>query len=163
MSPRSYSHTIDVLSLVARLHPAIWDAIHPQGPVFQRLADRVALNPQPLPPGPDPFLLAAARMSSDFAGLAVAADVRGESSKEWVRELIDDWCGTPWPRKWPWPWPGPRPDEGRVVDPELVSQARMVGAIIFASLGTRLAEGDLSSTFVDGAERLVEAAVSVEG
>lgn len=26
---------------------------------------------------------------------------------------LDDWCGTPWPRKpfpWPWPWPWPEPD-----------------------------------------------------
>lgn len=158
MSPRSHAQTIDLLSLVARLHPSIWDAINPHGPVVRTVADRVALNPQPLPPGPDPFLVAAAGMATELAGLAVAADVRGESSGEWVGELIDDWCGTPWPRKWPWPWPGPRRDHDAVVDPETVAQARIVGAIVFASLGDRL-EGDLGAAFLEGAGRLAEAAV----
>jgi hypothetical protein len=163
MSPKGHSHTIDVLHLVARLHPSIWDVINPHGPAVQQIADRVTLNPQPLPPGPDPFVLAAARMANEFAGLAVAADIRRESPKEWVAEFVDDWCGTPWPSKWPWPWPSPRPDHDTAVDPDTVSQARLVGAIIFASLGSRLGDRDLSATFLDGAEQLVEAAVRTQG
>ena len=37
--------------------------------------------------------------------------------------------------------------------------ARVVGAVVFASMASRLAEGDLRDTFAKGAERLSEAAL----
>jgi hypothetical protein len=35
----------------------------------------------------------------------------------------------------------------------------MVGALVFASVGSRLADGELSRTLLDGAERLNEVAI----
>src|SRR5262249_39394183 len=49
-----------------------------------------------------------AEMAHEVVRLAVASEAQGGSSSAFVSEIIEDWCGTPWPRKWPWP--GPRPD-----------------------------------------------------
>jgi hypothetical protein len=67
---------------------------------------------------------------------------------------------TPWPRKFPWPWPGPRSNEGPHPDPWVVATARMVAALVFAQVGSRLGDGDLAKSLLDGAERLNEAAIS---
>jgi hypothetical protein len=147
----------ELLSTIARFHPAIWDAIIPHGHRVGAIGDEVALNPQPLPPR-DAFLIAAAEMAHRVSRLAVEADVRGESATGFLSEFIDDWCGTRWPRKWPWPWPGPHPGEGPQPDPWMVADARIVGAIVFASLGTRLGDSELGSVLLGGAERLAEAA-----
>jgi hypothetical protein len=98
-------------------------------------------------------------MAHSVANLAVEADVRGEQSR-FVSELIDDWCGTPWPKKWPWPWPGPH----GAPDPEpWIETGRAIGAIVFASVGARLGEGELSAALLEGAERLAEASVAERG
>ena len=92
--------------------------------------------------------------------LAVASEAQGGSSSAFVSEIIEDWCGTPWPRKWPWP--GPRPDteaEGPSPEPWGVQTARVIGAVIFASAASRLSSGDLRTAFDDGADRLVETAL----
>jgi hypothetical protein len=145
-----------LLALVARIHPAVWDAIDPRGPRFSSGLDAVALNPQPLPPR-ERFLVGAAEMAHDVGRLAVEANLKGETT-DFVYELVDDWCGTPWPRKWPSPWPGPRQEEGPFPDPWIVDEARVVGAVVFASVASRLPEGDLRSAFAQGAERLSEVA-----
>lgn len=146
-----------LLSIIARMNPAIWDAIIPHGPRMSSRVDQVALNPQPLPPK-EALLVGAAEMAHRVAGLAIEAELRGESATGFVREFIDDWCGTPWPRKWPWPWPGPHPIDGPSPEPWLIGDARVVGAIVFASIGARLGEGELGSVLLAGAEQLVEAA-----
>lgn len=151
---------LSLLEIVARLHPAIWD-VPPHGPLRSAsVRDRVALNPQPLPPEPDPFLLEAARMTHEYVRLGVEATIRGEDAVRLVSEFVDDWCGTPWPRKWPFPWPGPRPDEGPQPDPWRLASARVVGAVILAGYAARLGEGDLRETLRAGAEKLAEAATS---
>jgi hypothetical protein len=47
-----------LLSVLARINPAIFDVIFPHGPVlahaFASRLSEVALNPQPLPPEPPP-------------------------------------------------------------------------------------------------------------
>lgn len=148
------------LSIIARIHPEVWDVIIKRLRVGGRF-DEVALNPQPLPPI-ESFLIGAAEMASQVAQLAIEADVRGNSSSGFVSELIDDWCATPWPRRFPFPWPGPRPNEGPVPDPWVTQTGRMVGALVFASVGSRLADGDLAKTLLGGAERLNEAALQSE-
>ena len=159
-----------LLAIIGRIHPEVWDLIW-QGPLarssspqvrFVSALDRVALNPQPLPPR-EALLAGAAEMAHEIAGLAVASEAQGTSSAAFVSEVIDDWCGTPWPRKWPWPWPGPRPGtegEGPQPDPWDVRTARVVGAVIFASVASRLSSGDLTTAFAEGAERLAEAALA---
>ena len=70
----------------------------------------------------------------------------------------DDGCGTAWPPKWPGPWAGHGPGEppGRLVG----DMGRVVGAIVFTSVGSRLGEGDLATAFLKGAEALAETATS---
>jgi hypothetical protein len=41
-----------------------------------------------------------------------------------------------------------------------VQAAKLVGALIFASVGSRLADGDVGAAFADGADRLAEAALA---
>lgn len=150
-----------LLGHIARIHPAIWDAIHPHGPLIRQRFDTVALNPQPLPPKEmeERLQLEAGLMARELVRLAVEADIRGDDPVHLVRELIDDWCGTPWPRKWPFPWPGPGPTDGPHLDPLHVNSARVVGATVFASYASRLGEGPLRDALSEGAERLAQTAV----
>jgi|GEM_PF-1609696 hypothetical protein len=149
---------MSLLSIIGNINPQAWDYIVPQGPFPQEgrsasLAEQVALNPQPLPPG-EAFVIGAAEMAHSIARMAIESEIRGESSIAVVSGFVDDWCGTPWPHRWPRPGPDPSPD------PWLVQTGRVVGAIVFASVGSRLGDGELSKAFLDGAERLAEAATS---
>ena len=146
---------LTLLSIIARVHPEVWDVI-PRGPLSSK-ADVVSLNPQPLPPR-ETLQTAAAEMAHEIVRIAVEAELSGGSSAKLVSEFIDDWCATPWPRRWPQPWPGI--DEGPSPVPWDVRTARVVGAVVFASAGSRLPEGDLGTAFAEGAERLAEAAVA---
>jgi hypothetical protein len=152
--------SVSFLAVIARIHPEVWDVIGRQGPIGWGRVDSVALNPQPLPPK-DPgnrLALGAAVMARRLVGMAFEADVRGEPAAEWVNEIIDEWCGTPWPRKWPYPWPGPRPDDGAAPEPWQVQEARAIGAVVFASYASRLGDGALRDVLARGAEKLSEVA-----
>jgi len=100
-----------LLALIGRRLPAIFDVI-PRGPQGLSLQDRVsavALNPQPLPPGP-PELVGAA-LAQEFAHMAFVSDRLGLAWKSMSQDL-DDWCPTQ-PRKIKFPihWPPlPEPD-----------------------------------------------------
>jgi hypothetical protein len=154
----------NLLSIIGTIHPEIWDAVIPHGPRVRVVSafDKAALNPQPLPPR-ETLLAGAAEMAHEVVRLAVTSEAQGISSSAFVSEIIDDWCGTPWPRKWPWPWPGPRPGtegEGPRPEPWDIQTARVIGAVIFASVSSRLSSGDLSTAFAEGADRLAEAALA---
>lgn len=154
----------NLLSIIGTIHPEIWDAIIPYGPRVRVVSalEKVALNPQPLPPR-ETLLGGAAEMAHEVVRLAVASEAQGASSSAFVSEIIDDWCGTSWPRKWPWPWPGPRPGtdtEGPQPEPWDVKTAQVIGAVVFASVASRLSSGDLRTAFADGADRLAEAALA---
>ena len=148
-----------LLTIIGRISPEAWDAIIPHGPIrrawFGTGLDAVALNPQPLPPRD--FVVSAAAMARDIGRFAIEQNATGHASAAWVSDLIDDWCGTPWPRRWPSPWPGPRfgePDPS----PWDIASARMAGAIVFANLAARLGEGELAKALLKGADRLADAA-----
>jgi len=145
------------LTVLVRINPAIFDAIFPRGPVIR--GDRATLNPQPLPPA-EAVQVAAAELANELGRLALETEVRGGTADGFVTELIDDWCGTPWPRKWPWPGPGPHPAMGLPTEPFDVEAARAIGAVVFASIGSRLADGALAKAFSQGAERLAQAATT---
>jgi len=151
------SQTVRMLAMIGRLKKEVFDVFPPHGHRVLDRFDAVALNPQPLPPG-EPFVTAAIEMSRRLAELAVEADVRGEDSVGWLARMIEEWCGTPWPPGWPWPGPGPRPDEGPLPDPWVVDEARIAGAVVFASVASRLGDGQLRVAFADGAERLADVA-----
>lgn len=146
-----------ILAIIGRISPRAWDAIVPHGPAT---AEAVALNPQPLPPV-EALQVGAAEMAHELVRVALAAEMRGESRAALVSEVIDDWCGTHWPHWWPWPWPGPPPwGGGPEPAPYEVQAAKLAGAVVFASIGSRLADGELGATLTEGAGRLAEAAVS---
>jgi len=152
-----FSQTVKVLALLGRSRPEIFDAFPPQGIGALDRVEAVALNPQPLPPR-DPLVTGAVLMARRLSQLAVEDDVRGQPPAEWLSEVVDEWCGTPWPRKWPWPGPGPGPQEGGVPEPGSVNEARVAGAAVLASIAARLGDGDLREALAHGAERLAEAA-----
>jgi hypothetical protein len=152
-----FSQTVKLLALISRAKPEVFDVFPPYDrEVLDRL-DAVALNPQPLPPR-DPLVIGAILMSRRLVQLAVEADVRGDEPAEWLGRIIEEWCGTPWPSKWPWPGPGPGPEDGPFPDPWAVSQARTMGAVVLASTAARLGAGDLRDVLATSAERLAEAA-----
>ena len=142
-----------LLSIIARTHPAVWDIIQ-QGPRMERW-ERAALNPQPLPPR-DAVAWGAADLAQTLARLAIEEEIRGGSGARLVSELVDDWCGTSWPRKWPWPGPGPYPQGGPHPEPWTIATGRAIGAVVFASYASRMAEGELRDTFAKGADQLAE-------
>lgn len=161
---------IAVLARMGRINPAAWDFIVPMGPIFagRRRAvspgEAVALNPQPVPPGSQ-LHVAAALVARQIAQTAVTAQAMGMDSAAVIGEAIDDWCGTkprpgfpiPWPFPWPFPWPDPGPDPG----PWDVDGARLVGAVSLAVAAAELAEGPARQALAAGAQKLVEAAVTV--
>jgi hypothetical protein len=84
-------------------------------------------------------------------------DVQGGSASACLADLIDDWRGTPWPHKWPWPLPAPGPDPDP--HPWDLAMSRLIGAVVFASVGAGLGEGELRMTLLEGADRLAIVAV----
>lgn len=145
------------LRILASIHPEIWEIIGPYGPAFRSRVERVSLNPQPLPPKAS-FAFSAATMANELVRLAVESEVQGRPAAGFVKEFIDDWCGTPWPGKWPWPGPGPRSHEGPSPDPWDLAVGRVVGATVFASASGRLGTTALAKALEAGAEKLAEVA-----
>jgi hypothetical protein len=93
------------------IQPWMWAALNPQplppGPDPYAQLSWAALNPQPLPPGPDPYR--AAFTARAVIGRAAAqldfADLLGDEQNERgiiivsgkVMDIIEEWCGTPIP------------------------------------------------------------------
>lgn len=159
------SQTVKLLALMGSIHPESRDVLPPHHCVDRGYLDWASLNPQPLPPHPpDRLVLGAIRMSNRLVALAVEDAARNGGPPDWVSEVIDDWCATPWPRKWPWPGPGPAPSrdqtEGPRPEPWALATAKASGALVFASLAVRLGAGELRDVLINGAERLAEAAVN---
>ncbi len=151
------SQTVKVLALLGKVNPEIFDVFPPHSLGVADRVEAVTLNPQPLPPR-DPLVTGAIFMSRRLTQIAVEADVRGEDSAGWLAQIIDEWCGTPWPGKWPRPGPAPIPEGGPQPEPWAVNEARIAGAVVFASMASRLGDGDLQTALASGAERLAEVA-----
>lgn len=165
------SQLTQLLRLLARLHPELWDVINPHGPILagrthHQVTDRlseVALNPQPLPPISE-LRLAVQRTARAVADATIAAQVAGREPDEVLQEVGDDWCPTPpdrklpWPRRWPHPWP---PGEPYPIDPEFATAAvQAEAAIVFQSYGSSIADERLSAAFSQLADRLFDAALA---
>jgi hypothetical protein len=109
-----------LLEIIGRRLPAIYDVI-PHGPLAR--LDRVALNPQPLPPRE-----LGAALASEFIRAAWLAERLGGDAGRAFDDL-DDWCPTvpkriklpPW---WP-PLPDPDPDPDWFIDLHLGFAARL--------------------------------------
>jgi hypothetical protein len=117
----------ELLAIIGRTNPAIYDVVFPHGPLGRFGA--VALNPQPLPPR-----AFGAAMAVEFARNVAMSERFGLPSKALFDEL-DDWCPTK-PRKiklpkgWPWPPPEPEPGPDWLVGLHLgfASQLAVLGA-----------------------------------
>lgn len=142
-----------VIEVIRRRHPQIEDAIGGWSGGWQR----VALNPQPLPPRWAFALAAASQMVSRAEMIADMGRAlgSGEAAGAWVVTLTDDICPTP--RPWPWPWPWPRPNwmEDMIDAPDLT----VVASVLSAASG-RVADRDLAQALGDQAGRLAEESLS---
>ena len=130
----------------------------PHGPA---VAQRVALNPQPLPPG-EAFL---DRLGRGRARHRVRRDQRrrpagSDAAGRIVSAAIDDWCGNrprpiPWarnPRPFPWP-PEPEPHPDWSIRNRVPG---VVGALSLASVAARLEDGPARDALAKGAEQLLD-------
>ncbi|MGZ6642817.1 MAG: hypothetical protein ACXVFT_13405 [Solirubrobacteraceae bacterium] len=168
------SSSAQLLAILARLHPTLWELLHPHVPVLvlgpsaasgpNGHGAAVELNPQPLPPGVEPRL-AVQRTATAIADAAVAAQVADHDAGEILQDAGDDFCRTPrgkipWPRHWPHPWPG----EPYPIDPELASPAVQVeAALVFQSYAGGIADERLATAFAGIADRLIGAALEAPG
>jgi hypothetical protein len=148
------TNIIRLLAVLGRINPAVWDAIFPHGPVGPQ---RVALNPQPLPPK-EAMLHASAAVAHDIAFAAVSAEAAGGEPGRLVSEVVDDWCGTkprpfPWPYPFPFPWP-PEPEPHPDWD---IGASRVVGALALAQVASRMEDGPARDALAKGAEQLLDA------
>jgi len=146
-----------LFSIFARINPEIYDII-PRGP--QRLeqialrGSEAMLNPQPLPPK-EAYLVASIDLAHDIARAAAIAEAAGGSSSDMLARIIDDWCGTYWPRPFPLPGPpvGPEPEPHPDWD---ISAGRLLGAMTLAGIAERTPQGELRDALRRGAEQMAE-------
>ena len=160
-----------LLSVLARINPAIYDYIFPHGPVWQRrIASRFSdaateLNPQPLPPDPPPdrLQLASALVARRIAFAAIAAEAAGQDGgARMISSAIDDWCGNgrpPIPIPWPGPWPFAFALDDMPKDFD-VAASRLIGALSFAAVAQRMGAGKVSEALSAGADKLMEASLA---
>ena len=158
-----------LLSVLARINPAIYDFIFPHGPVqtrgFASRIDEVALNPQPLPPEPPPERLqrVSALIAHNIASAAIAMEAAGQDSgARIVSTAIDDWCGNgrpPIPIPWPGPWPFAFDPVTAPKDLD-VAASRLVGALSFAAVASRMSSGKVREALSAGADKLLDASLA---
>ena len=158
-----------LLSVLARINPAIYDYIYPHGPVqtrgFASRIDEVALNPQPLPPEPPPERLqrVSALVAHNIASAAIAMEASGQDAgARMVSSAIDDWCGNGRPPI-PIPWPGPWPFAFDLVTPPKdldIAASRLVGALTFAAVASRMGSGKVREALSAGADKLLDASLA---
>jgi hypothetical protein len=160
-----------LLSVLTRINPAIYDVIFPHGPVLSHaVVSRISaaateLNPQPLPPGPPPdrLQIASALVAREIAFAAITAEAAGqEGGVRMISSAIDDWCGNgrpPIPIPWPGPWPFAFALD--VAPKELdVASSRLVGALAFAAVASRMGKGKVQEALAAGADKLLDASMS---
>jgi hypothetical protein len=132
-------------------------------PVSGRFSDRVALNPQPLPPR-YAFLSAVAEAMASRAELLqeIADATRQEGTQQgiiivggYTSRFSDEWCGNGFRLKWPFPGPPP---------PWFAGELRALDLIVIgAQLDQASQEAfspDLRGHLADASARFVEAGIS---
>ena len=158
-----------LVSILGRINPAIYYFIFPHGPVqtraFASRIDEVALNPQPLPPEPPPERLqrVSALIAHSIASAAIAMEAAGQDGgARMVSTAIDDWCGNgrpPIPIPWPGPWPFAFDPVTAPKDLD-VAASRLVGALSFAAVASRMGSGKVREALSAGADKLLDASLA---
>jgi hypothetical protein len=158
-----------LLSVLARMNPAIWDYIIPHGPVhshsFASRINEVALNPQPLPPEPPPEKLqrVSALVAHQIAFAAITLEAAGQDGgARMISSAIDEWCGNgrpPIPIPWPGPWPFAFALDAAPKELD-VAASRLVGALSFAAVASRMGAGKVRDALSTGADKLMEASLA---
>jgi hypothetical protein len=137
----------------------LWAALNPQplppGPDPYSALAWAAINPQPLPPSPDPYraAFAARAVITRAAAQADFAEVLGNRGSDKgiiiiggkVSEIVDEWCGTPVPGHH-----GP--------GPHFVSL--LAAGAQFQQAADSMRESELHSVFSSAAKKLFKTALS---
>jgi hypothetical protein len=158
-----------LLSVLGKLNPAIFDVIFPHGPVqshaFASRISEVALNPQPLPPEPPPDRLqrVSALVAHQIAFAAITMEAAGQDGGvRMINSAIDDWCGNgrpPIPIPWPGPWPFAFALDAAPKELD-VATSRLVGALSFAAVASRMGTGKVREALSAGADKLMDASLA---
>ena len=158
-----------LLSVLGKLNPAIFDVIFPHGPVqsrgFASRINEVALNPQPLPPEPPPERLqrVSALVAHQIAFAAITQEAAGQDGGvRMINSAIDDWCGNgrpPIPIPWPGPWPFAFALDAAPKELD-VATSRLVGALSFAAVASRMGASKVRDALSAGADKLLEAGLA---
>jgi hypothetical protein len=170
----------DLLRLFAKLRPEIWEVIGggPQGWGISRLPQdpqpwrqRPATSPVPDPwrqgPHPEPWRLglqlSSVQLTQRIAETAALMATQGTDPRSFIKQVVDDWCGTkvpskPFPPKWPIPKWGNNPDGLANEDVALVFAAASAS---FASLAGDVEDENIRSALDEAADVTAEQAVTV--
>jgi hypothetical protein len=109
-----------------------------------------------------------ALIAHNIAFAAIAAEAAGQDGGvRMINSAIDDWCGNsrpPIPVPWPGPWPfafalDAMPQEFDEFD---VATSRLVGALSFAAIASRMGPGRVCEALSAGADKLMDASLSAE-
>lgn len=152
-----FTPKLDLLRIIARKYPQVWDVIGGGG----RL-ESVALNPQPLPPR-EAFVYELAGVAVDrLLLIQETADlIGGDGDRQGIivvggriSELVDEFCGTGWPKKFPPKPPGPDPD------PRFSAIELLLVASRFLTAAGAVANPQLADELNRAGERLMDEAVN---
>jgi len=150
----------ELINFIGRTIPGIFDVI-PHGPLAVGQIGRgglVALNPQPLPPK-QRYLAASIELAQTVAQAAILAEVSGGDGGGVITRIVDEWCGTPWPRPFPWPGPiGPDPDPEPHPDWDIAG-GRLAGAVTLAAIASQMQESDVRGQLQRAADQLMDVAI----
>lgn len=137
----------------------LWAMLNPQplppGPDPYARFSWAALNPQPLPPGPDPYrsALAARGLIDRAVAQQQFTEVLGTEQSQrsiiiiggHIQDAVDDWCGTPTPGHH-----GPRPH----------AVGLLAAGAQFQKAADMMSSNPLQSVFASAAEKLFKAGLS---
>ena len=148
----------DRLEFLAFRDDRVWEVVGggPQGLRVHHRGDDASLNPQPHPPHQAGRLGIILQARGNILGRG-----RDPSAQHAFLEDVEDWCGTPWPRRWPWlgPGPVPEPETESERDPreDFRRSALVGGALAAAEIAARYPSGEVKDVFEKAAQRLTEA------
>ena len=102
-------------------------------------------------------MIAGAVLARQVAEGAVLVQAQSRGGREFLQQVVDDWCGTHGPRPWPPGWP--HVDLDPDPHPWDVAQMFAVASIVFARFASGLEEGELRDAFRTAADTAGERAV----